>query len=193
VEINEYIDLFYFYLSNYKEKLIKIKEGSKEKGQCGYYPFSPLISRTYGAWVLNFLITHKVDTSKLEIELREMDKDLLDYIKGNRTAYFENVYCDFKLLVKNYNMDGILESGYSFETTIIDRTYIEMFSKELENSYDIADDMNKVRKLDEVLKAMVKDAVIVKTYSPKDKPFAPREYWWLHLEDKYGKPEEIID
>lgn len=191
--MEEYVELFYFYLSNYKKELRKIKEESQEKGQCGYYPFSPIIPRTYDVWVMDFLKAHNVDTSKPEKELLEIDKDLFDYVERNRATYFENVYCDLKKLIDCYKPDFVLESGYTFEAMVETRTYIEIFSMELEHVFDISEDLEKVRGLDEAFKIKIKEAVKEKTYSPKDKPFAPGKYWWLHLEDVYSKPKEIID
>jgi hypothetical protein len=96
-------------------------------------------------------------------------------------------------LIDSYKPDFVLESGYTFETMVEMRTYIEIFSKELEHVFDLSRDMEKVRGLDEAFKVKIKEAVKEKTYSPKDKLFAPGKYWWLHLEDVYGKQDEVID
>ncbi len=191
--IDEYVDLFNKYLLNLRDKLQKLNEKQKEDNKCGYYPFSPIISRTYSFWVLDFIKLYCNDIFDLEKEFNKTDEYFIKYKKDNKDEYLRNVYCDLKLLIQSYHPNSIVKSSYTFETNVTDRTYIEFFIKELEGNMDITKEKEMVRELDEILKERIKEAVKLKTYFPVDKPFAPREYWWLHLKDVYGTPDEFAD
>jgi|AGTN01.1.fsa_nt_gi hypothetical protein len=193
MEIEEYINEFHERIPIYRNSLLKLRGGWKNDQPGLINLFGPLISRTYLIWLLDYLKQYTTDTSQLENDFLELDKYYMDYKEKNRDAYFLKIYSDFTTLVEGYHPDGVLVGGYTFETVIFKRTYIGMFSKELEGVFDTSKFMDTVEKLDIELKEKIKDAVKLKTYSPQDRPYAPREYWWLHLEDVYGSPEEIID
>jgi hypothetical protein len=190
--IDVYIKGFYEKISIYRKELLKIKEGWKND-QPGINLFGPLISRIYLIWLLDFIKQYTTDTLKLENDFLDLDRYFDDYKKKNRDEYYQKILSDFKWLVKDYRPEAVLNGGYTFETVIIDRTYTEMFSRELTGVFDVTENMDTVKKMDKVLKEKIKEAVEIKTYSPQDRPYAPREYWWLHLKDVYGTPEEIID
>jgi hypothetical protein len=187
------IGIFYKLLNGYIEDINKVKEIPKEKNRCGYFPFSPVTVRCSLIWIIKYLEKNKVDVSRLKNDFFKEDIVLTEYKSGHTDTYYRNVYCDYKKMVDKYDPDAVLLDGYEFEYVICRRTDIENMAQELEGIYDIEKEKDEVIKKDELLKEKIVEAVKVKTYSPMDLLYAPKEYWWLYLEDTYGKPEEIID
>ncbi|WP_424358448.1 hypothetical protein [Methanocella sp. MCL-LM] len=188
---NQLIVIFYKLLDGYKINIDKMK--NKPEGKCGYAHSSPVGVRMDLIWISDYLRKNGTDTSKLESDFKSTDDQLIEFKANNSAEYYKNVLCDFKSLAEDYDPSSILIDGYEFEYEIERRTYIEMFYRELKGVYDLDADMEKVRQLDEVLQKTIPQAVKAGTYTPLDWPYIPKEYWWRHLEESYGKPDFLPD
>lgn len=155
--------------------------------------FVPLLDRKTLSWELESFKKEHYDVSELQDELTRINDEFDEYIKNNKKAYYDRLYEDLFVLIGDYDPDGILAGGYEFESVIEDRTDIEIILEEIKDVFDLKDLIHKVNTLDRILLDKIPSSIVEKTYSPEDVPYAPANYWWLHLEDKYGKPEKIID
>jgi hypothetical protein len=192
MDIDEFTQWCNRLLKNFKEGVIKLERNSYDRGAYFDY-YNPLIVRSIISWKIRYLDTIGFDTSKLKNDFLMIDNEFNRYKKNNEEKYYDHIYNDFKALLAKYDPKIVPGSGYEFEYLLNRRTDIEILSNELKDRYDIKDYKDLIKELDKALIDNIKESIKEKVYSPIDDHCAPKEYWWLHLEDVYGKPEEIID
>lgn len=154
--------------------------------------FSPLFDKKSLSWELTAFEKQHYDVSELKKELSKVDDEFDEYIKNNKTSYFNRLYDTLIVLINDYNPDGVLSGGYEFESVIEGRTDIEVILEELKDEFDLKVLTQKVNDLDRILQDKIWESIVEKTYAPEDVSYAPEKYWWLHLENVYGKPSEAI-
>ncbi len=174
----------------YRNDLSMLKSGVNEP--LGVL-FAPLFDKKSLSWELTALEKQHYDVSELKKELSKVDDEFDEYIKNNKTTYYNRLYDALIVLINDYDPDGVLSGGYEFESVIEGRTDIEVILEELKDVFDLKGLIQKVTVLDRILQDKIQESIVEKTYAPEDVPYAPANYWWLHLEDAYGKPNEIID
>lgn len=174
----------------YRTDLDKVESGRTESFGA---LLAPLFDRKTLAWEPESFKKENHDTSELQKELAEVNGRFDEYIANNRKTYYDRLYADLLTLIDGYDPDGILAGGYEFESVIEDRTDIEMIIEEIKDVFDLKDLICKVDALDRILADKIPGSIAGKTYSPEDVPYAPANYWWLHLEGVYGRPGEVID
>lgn len=181
------------YIRYYKDSLNSIKEELGTKGAYGAgNSFYPICYRKEISWIVSLLKENEHDILDFEKKIHDLDEEFNKYIDKNRVEYLDHLFADFKKLLKKYNPRAILIDGYEFEHITSARTYIEILTSELENHFDIEEHIDRIGGLDELLQDKIFESIEAGTYSPMDLPFAPKDYWWLHLEEVYGKPESDL-
>lgn len=177
-------------LKSYKVELEGVKNencpGARVKN---IFFYESLVTQANIHWIVDALKKMHYDTAGLEKELAKLDLKFNETYRTDkcRAQLFE----ELKNLIDEFNPEDIFLDGYEFENVINRRTDIQVLSEGLAQYFDLSEYTDRLKVLDEKLKACIIESIVKKTYSPDDLPFAPVNYWWLHLEEKYGKFKDV--
>lgn len=155
------------------------------------------------------LIENEVSKIDMEFEsyTRTINKEYFDHLYNDLNkliAEYESYFKDFQKnknyfrtkeevdpLYKEYFLkreEGLFfADGYEFDIVRNVRTYIGILFEYLNEKFDVLDLRSKVNKLDSIFKRDIEE--ILKILKINDEysralinvPYAPKEYWWLHL------------
>jgi hypothetical protein len=126
-------------------------------------------------------------------DLEPLDREVEEFIKEHLDIYLEHLEAQLKKSIKKFVPSNYLDE-WDFENHIGIRSSFESYLHELEKYHrDTREYRKQITVLDEEFKRSIPLAVKEKLYLPNDQPWAPKEYWWLHLEEQYGYPDEFID
>ena len=126
-------------------------------------------------------------------DLEPLDRETDEFIQNHLDIYLEHVEAELQLFIRKFNPSNFSDE-WDFENCIGTRSSFESYLHELEKYHlDTREYRKQIIVLDEEFKRSIPLAVKEKLYLPNDQPWAPKEYWWLHLEEQYGYPDEFID
>jgi len=155
----------------------------------------PFEARKSISWILDELQRRGEDISPYLKDLEPLDREHEEFIEKHLSVYLDQIEDNLKLNIGSLHPESTHDGGGGlFIGKINTRTGIESLVDELEKYHrDVSEYRKQIAVLDDVFKRLIPLAIKMKTYAPEDFPWAPKEYWWLHLEEQYGYPDEIID
>ena len=152
-------------------------------------------SRRELTWTLNEFQRRGVDIQPYLKELEPLDREAEEFVQHHLEQYLDSLEKDLKTTINSISPENISFSSGLFISTMDRRYGIEGSIDQLEKYHrDVSLYRKQLSVLDEELKRQVLVAIQNKTFEPDiEDPIAPKEYWWLHLAEQYGYPDEIID
>ena len=195
MENDQIYKIYQEYREDYPYRISELKNnlGKKwENNQVVHIGF-PFVTRDGISGILNEFQRRGEDIKPYLKELEPFDREVEEFIQDHLNVYLEHVETQLTYMIKQFNPNNFLDA-WDFENDIGIRSSFESYLQELEkNGRDIREYRKQINKLDEEFRKNIPVAVKEKTYLPNDEPWSPKEYWWLHLEEQYGYPDEIID
>jgi len=190
------IRLFHQYRDSYGKDIAVLEEKLRAglRPQRYFRPF-PVDNRQHLCWILAYLKKQSVDTGNLESEMAVADEEFFRIRETFHDTYFITLGKMLQVFISVYvpssgcsNIPCGYKNPVQFETRIRERDYIEAIKNEIEPEVEISNELARLDECDKRFIWNIPASVKNQTYCPLDLYYAPREIWWRHLVEKYGKP-----
>ena len=193
---NNIYENYYAFRKDYPLRIAQMKNDLGKKMANTYFVYMslPFTTRIFCSWILNELQRSGGDITPYLKDLEPLDRDVDVFVGQNLETYIIHIEDMLRLAIATLHPETVGDDGADlFEAKIGKRTHIEFLMNELGKYRDVTTYREQVAKLDEEFKKRIPEAVRQKTYLPNDFEWAPKEYWWLHLEEQYGYPDEFVN
>jgi hypothetical protein len=190
------VRLFYIYSESYKKDVDDLEEKMLREGKFkgrAYRPF-PLDNRQQMYWIIQYLKTQNYDVSPLEYFIAPYETEFFRIRQKYQLSYLRMIRSLFRFFIfHSYFPEGGKNHPTAFEYAIRERDIIEAMKNELMPVIELRKELEWLKRKDENFIRIIPESVKKQTYFPMDLMYAPKQIWWRHLEDKYGKPTGFAD